>query len=72
MPTVDRDATRQWLQGWAVAGPLLDDERWARLTGASDEELNRHALNALSLWQPGVAGDDGEALLEQQRVFLRA
>jgi hypothetical protein len=60
---------RQWLERWKVVGPILDAERWARLCAASDDDLRRQSLDLLALWQPGVAGDDGEAIVLQQRAF---
>lgn len=65
---------RQWLDRWKVVGPILDAERWARLLGSSDTELRKQSWELLSLWHPGVSGDDGEAIVSQQRTFalLRA
>ena len=60
---------RQWVDRWKVVGPLLDAERWARLRATSDDDLRRQSLDLLALWQPGVAGDDGEAIVLQQRAF---
>lgn len=62
-------AMRRWLDGWKVVGPILEAERWARLRGATEASLRQQAWDSLALWQPGVAGDDGEALLLQQRLF---
>jgi hypothetical protein len=62
---------RQWLDRWKIVGPLLDAERWARLLASSDDDLRQQSLDLLALWQPGVAGDDGEALILQQRTFAR-
>lgn len=60
---------RQWVDRWKVAGPLLDEERWARLVASSDDELRQQSRDLLSLWRPGIAGDDGEAIVLQQRAF---
>lgn len=60
---------RQWMDRWKVVGPLLDAERWARLVASSDDELRQQSQDLLSLWRPGISGDDGEALLLQQRAF---
>lgn len=60
---------RAWIDRWKVVGPILDAERWARLLASSDEELRRQSKDLLSLWRPEVAGDDGEAILLQQRTF---
>ena len=65
---------REWVERWKVVGPLLDAERWARLLASSDDDLRQQSRDLLSLWRPEVAGDDGEAILLQQRTFglLRA
>jgi hypothetical protein len=60
---------RQWVDRWKIVGPILDAERWARLQASSDDELRRQSLDLLSLWRPEVAGDDGEAIVLQQRAF---
>ncbi|OFW39418.1 MAG: hypothetical protein A3J29_20625 [Acidobacteria bacterium RIFCSPLOWO2_12_FULL_67_14b] len=62
---------RRWVERWKVVGPLLDAERWARLATASDDELRRQSRDLLALWQPGLAGDDGEGIVLQQRTFAR-
>ncbi len=60
---------RQWLDRWKVVGPLLEAERWTRLLAASDDTLRQQSLDLLALWQSGLAGDDGEAIVVQQRTF---
>ncbi len=65
-------AMRQWLQNWERVGPILEQERWTRLTTMSEEEAQRAVQNVLDLWQPGWTGDDGEQQLLHQRVFARA
>ena len=60
---------RQWVDRWKRVGPLLEAERWARLHATSEDDLRRQSLDLLALWQPGVAGDDGEAIVLQQRTF---
>ncbi len=60
---------RQWVDRWKVVGPILEAERWARLLATSEDDLRRQSLDLLALWQPGVAGDDGEAIVLQQRAF---
>ena len=62
---------RRWVDRWKVVGPLLEADRWARLQAGSEEDLRVQSLDLLRLWQPGVPGDDGEALLNQQRLFAR-
>ena len=62
---------RRWVDRWKVVGPLLDAERWARLLASSDDELRQQSQDLLNLWQPGVPGDDGEAIVLQQLVFAR-
>ena len=63
--------TRRWLERWRVVGPVLDEERWARLQAATEDALQQQAWDLMLLWQPGVAGDDGEGIRLQQRVFAR-
>jgi hypothetical protein len=63
---------RRWVESWKVVGPLLEADRWARLLACSDAELRRQSKDLLSLWRPGIAGDDGEAILLQQRTFARS
>lgn len=71
-PTAEaRAEMRQWVDRWKVVGPVLEAERWARLLASSDDELRQQSEDLLNLWQPGVPGDDGEAILIQQRVFAR-
>jgi len=53
---IDRDATRQWLDRWRMAGPLLDKERWDRLARATDAELSRQAFDLTRLWSPRSSG----------------
>ena len=60
---------RQWVDHWKVVGPILEAERWARLLATSEDDLRRQSLDLLALWQPGGAGDDGEGIVLQQRVF---
>ena len=62
---------RQWLERWKLAGPILEAERWARLRTSSDDQLRQQSVDLLNVWQPGVPGDDGEAIVLQQRVFTR-
>ena len=69
-PTAEaRAEMRQWVDHWKVVGPILEAERWARLLATSEDDLRRQSLDLLALWQPGVAGDDGEGIVLQQRVF---
>ena len=62
---------RRWIDRWKTVGPILEQERWARLLAASDDELRQQSRDLLALWQPDVAGDDGEAIVLQQRAFAR-
>ena len=62
---------RRWVDRWKVVGPLLDAERWARLLASSDDELRQQSQDLLNLWQPGVPGDDGEAIVLPQLAFAR-
>lgn len=67
----DKAATRRWLEQWRTAGPLLAAERWARLSARSDADLLQDSRDLLSFWRPDFTGDDGEAIVIQQRVFAR-
>jgi hypothetical protein len=60
---------RRWVDRWKIVGPILERERWVRLAASSEGELNQRAVDALTLWEPGLPGDDGEALIAAQRVF---
>lgn len=63
---------KRWLDTWKHTGPILEDERWARLRAMSEDEANQTVRWLLELWQPDWRGDDGEGLILQQRVFARA
>jgi len=67
----EKAEARRWVERWKVVGPLLETERWARLQAATEAGLRQQAWDLLSLWQPGVSGDDGEGIRLQQRVFAR-
>jgi hypothetical protein len=62
---------RRWLNRWKSVGPVLEGERWHRLQTATEAMLQQQAWDLLSLWQPGLHGDDGEGIRLQQRVFAR-
>jgi hypothetical protein len=62
---------RHWIERWETVGPLLDDERWARLAAASETDLRLQAFDLLACCVPGRAGDDGEGLVRQQAVLAR-
>jgi len=64
-----RAEMRQWVDRWKVVGPILDAERWARLRATTEDDLRRQSLDLLALWRPDVSGDDGEAIVLQQRAF---
>ena len=64
----ERAATKKWPDIWAETGPLLDAERWNRLLGMSDEEIDRDVLLVLALWQPEWTGDAGDELLRHQAL----
>lgn len=68
----DRAEMKRWVDNWARVGPILEEERWRRVAAMSDDDRQRASQLVLDLWQPGWHGDDGEALLIQQRVFARA
>lgn len=67
-----RARLKQWLANWNRVGPMLDDERWARLRSMTDQEAQEATRRVLELWQPDWHGDDGEELLLHQHVFMRA
>lgn len=68
----ERAQMRQWLENWKVVGPLLEAERWAKLRAMTEAEAWEATRDVVALWQPDWRGDQGEALLLQQRVFRRA
>ena len=68
---VTRAAMRRWLDNWKHVGPILDAERWSRLTAMTDQQRASMTLDLLGLWQRGLPGDDGEALIQVQRAFAR-
>jgi hypothetical protein len=63
---------KRWLEGWKHVGPLLEQERWARLAAMADDEVRRDAIRLWQLWRPDWPTDDGEELLLHQQVFARA
>jgi hypothetical protein len=67
----EKAATRRWLEQWRTVGPMLAQERWARLSARSDADLLQDSRDLLSFWRPDFTGDDGEAIVIQQRVFSR-
>jgi hypothetical protein len=68
----EREQMKRWLDNWATAGPVLEQERWERLRHMTPEEAQVAARQVWELWQPDWPSDDGEGLLLQQRVFARA
>lgn len=74
-PTNDaesRSLNKRWLENGQRVGPILDAERWERLSAMTDEEAQRVTAWVLDLWQPDWTGDAGEGLLLCQRVFAAA
>ena len=67
----DRAAMRRWLDNWRTLGPLLEDERYERLAALTDDAAWAESQSLLQMWEPGMAGDDGEELSLHQRVFAR-
>ena len=67
----DNAELREFVERWKRAGALLEADRWQRLCGATEVELNATAWDVLGLWQADLAGDDGEAIRIQQRLFAR-
>lgn len=66
---VTRAAMKRWVDNWKRVGPILDAERWNRLTVMTDQQRAIMTLDLLSLWQPDRPGDDAGALIRVQRVF---
>jgi hypothetical protein len=62
---------REWRENWKHAGEVLEAERWQRLAGLAQADRARMVLDLLTLWRPGVPGDDAEALVIVQRAFGR-
>lgn len=67
-----RAEIRLWLERWRTLGPLLDEERWSRLSASSDAQLRPQALDVLALWEPTQTGDDGEGIQLVQSSFAAA
>ena len=67
-----RAGLKRWIENWRTVGPLLERERWERLTAMTDEDAQRVTQQLLELWQPDWRSDEGEELLLHQRVFARA
>ena len=68
----ERAQTRRWLETWARVGPILEDERWARLQAMTPEELQVVTRQVWELWQPDWPTDEGEGLLLVQQVLARS
>jgi hypothetical protein len=67
-----RDQHRRWLDNWKRVGPILEQERWDRVSALTDADAARDALRLFELWQRDWPTDDGEELLLHQRIFARA
>lgn len=67
-----RAQAKRWLERWQRVGPILEEERWDRVKAMTDADGAREALCLFELWQPDWPTDEGEALLQHQRVFARA
>ncbi|HEX5474080.1 MAG TPA: hypothetical protein VFX12_05390 [Vicinamibacterales bacterium] len=70
--STERAQLKQWLDTWSRVGPLLEQERWARLRAMSREEIDRDVLLVLGSWQTDWTGDNGDELLRHQAVFSKA
>ena len=66
-----RAATRRCYATWKRAGRLIEAERWARLGSLKLEERSAISVDLLSLWQPDMRGDNGQALVRVQRAFAQ-
>lgn len=71
MTDEERAQARRWLETWARVGPILEEERWARLHAMTPEELQNATRQVWELWQRDWPTDDGEGLLSIQRVLAR-
>lgn len=67
-----REQHKRWLENWKRVGPILEAERWERLSTMTEEEAQKDVRQLLELWQRDWPTDDGEELLLHQRVFARA
>lgn len=67
----ERALGRRWLDTWARVGPMLDDERWARLRAMTASELQTATRQVWELWQPDWPTDQGDGLLRVQAVLAR-
>jgi hypothetical protein len=61
-----------WLDNWKRVGPILEEERWARVRALTDVDAARDAMRLWELWQPDWPTDDTEELLLHQRVLACA
>ena len=66
-----RAQVRRWAANWKHIGPILEAERWERLTAMTLEQRTVMAVEQLSLYQPDRPGDDGEGLLAIQGIFSK-
>ena len=67
----ERRQTREWLENWRRAAPVLEAERWRRVAALSEEDAWAESQGLLQAWEPGIDGDAGEGLILQQDVFAR-
>lgn len=66
----ERSQMRQWLDNWRVTGPVLEQERVARIRALSDADAARMALDLWEFARP-EGGDDGEGILPMRRALQK-
>lgn len=62
---------RDFLKRWEVAGPVLEEIRYAELRHKTDDELREAADDLLRFWKPGLSDDHAETMVAVQKVFAR-
>ncbi len=65
-----RAETKQWLEHWKVAGPILDADRVANLRQLGEAAAARIALDLWSMARIGT-GDSGEGLTPMKDALRR-
>ncbi len=75
MTTVQKDASKRWVEARQEAGEALDRVKWAELRAMTDDEARRQSRAVMEVaerWlalHPDVERPSG--LVEQQRWFAR-